>query len=273
MSPHPRVFAAFLLFAVQCHATSIAVVITNNNIVVASDSKKYWFPGHGSEGDKDPTNKVVVINDRFVVGINGLAKGNGGWDALNLLQRVKDYLPANASISVIESVIIDKINPFMNRFSAYVANASRQDQLSFGDGIVQFIIVGYEDNVPVINTVRVDCDWNIRKVTSPTIHSVYPSQQNPIHVGFDMLSFGVSSAFAAVMGNPHGPEGQAMARLTGLAKTFASSGSKLTVAQAIATAADLVRLEAEFNPEHVGPPIDLIVLSRKDGPVLKFFPK
>jgi hypothetical protein len=270
--PHSEILAAICGLCLQCQATCISVVTTSENIVIASDSKEVWFdPHHVAGKDKDLANKVVVLDDRVAVGVTGFGGGTSWWDAFTFLYGIKNSLPVNASVSVIDGIIVDKLDPLMNHFSTYAANASREQQLAFADMIVMFIVIGYEGNVPVVDTVVIPFDGDTRKVSSPAIKSVYPTPHNPRTFGFNYVVEGEKRALRTATSKAYSPEWFGVREFPGLAPIF-HRPADITLIEATATATDIVRFEAKFCPKSVGPPINLVMLSRKDKPVVSSLP-
>jgi hypothetical protein len=55
-------------------------------------------------------------------------------------------------------------------------------------------------------------------------------------------------------------------------QTFLSGGN-FTTEKAVAIVTDMIRLETEFDPENVGPPINIVALSKLRSPAISTLPK
>jgi hypothetical protein len=258
---------ALCTYALRCQATSIIVVVTGNNIVVASDTKKDWM--HAGPNHEKTGNKVVVIENRAALGTTGLGR-LGDFDADRFIVGIKDTYCGDTSVSAIERVIKDKLKPFMDGFLAYVADGPVTDKEAFlGSVLVDFIVAGYEKGIPTIDIITLDIDWNSRKVSRPITHSIYPSPNIPVDRNPRPFAFGNHDAIDAALNNTSSKERKAAYTFRGFETGFWGDIRDITTKQAVDIAADTVRFEAEFSPKDVGPPINLVTLSR-DGKAVEY---
>ncbi len=284
MSPN-RFFKilAFLLFAgaQRSVATQIVVVVTHDGIVIASDSKQRASTNTGLSDSPELADKVIMLNDRVavaVVGAGSLRFLSGTetvyrFDPISLLDAVKHSLPANASESLIESIIVDKLKSAMDGLSPYIANGFFNKQNAPEGDIVDFIVAGYENEVPLVRKIRVECDWDARKIASPVVESKNPLPNRP--VDSNIIFFGRNSNIINAT-DPTTPEWKAASSrypgvITGI-DVFIHSRI-VSSAEGKVIAADLIRLEAEFDPENVGLPMNIVVLSNDHSPVVSVLTK
>jgi hypothetical protein len=267
----------------DCRATLVVVVVASDGIVIASDSKEGRTTATGIAEQPKLAHKVVILNNRIAVatiGMGWLKLRSAGlnpfdFDSRTFLNEVKNSLPPNASESLIESVIVKKLQGAMDRLSPYVSNGMLNENNAPGiPNLIEFVIVGYDHGVPLIRRIRVECNWNVRKIASPVIEMEYPLPNRPhdSRLGF----FGEWGAIYRAI-SPDSAERKAVEERYPSARTgIGIHYGKLAVgnsAESIGVAADLIRLEAEFNSEDVGPPINFVVLSRERPPATSFLAK
>jgi hypothetical protein len=151
--------------------------------------------------------------------------------------------------------------------SPYVANGMINKNNAPGLDFIEFMIIGYDQGVPLVRQVRVKCDWINRKISSPFVETRYPLPNMPSYrrVAFFGDYFAIYRA-----GTSLGKEHTAMEERYPKATTgFLVNDGKIPVqssTESIGIAADFVRLQAEFDEEAVGPPINFVVLSRAREP-------
>jgi hypothetical protein len=265
---------AVLLIALSLHAraTQIVVVVTRDGIVIASDSKQRAASNAGMSVNPKTTNKIVVLNKRTAiatVGMGNMRITSGGkvvfdFDSRSFLEGIKRSLPPSASLSSIQSAVIDQSRSAMEGLSTLVADGSFQEQNAPDGDIVDFIIAGYENGVPVVHKVRIECDWNTRKLSNPIVAPI----DSPI--AFFGRNLTISDA-----ANPGSAEHKAAeARYPGVIRGLGVfRGQSVNSVEGIGIAADLIRLEGEFDPANVGPPINIVVLSSARPPAVSVLPK
>jgi hypothetical protein len=271
LSPHSPAHLISLLvflFSGVCWSTTIVVVTTKDRIVLASDSKEVSI-GSIVYGPKS-VNKIVVLNDTTAIAVTGLSKcniaANGKvvfqYDTDRIVDQIKDSFSSNASISVIEGIIVNKMKASMNRLVPYLRDgAVDPKQAAKGPSFVDFIIVGYKSGVPVTDRVTINFDWNLRKISGPIVSSENSSPDRPHQVCFT----GCNAIDQLRV--PNSPEQlAAFSRYPDAIKGLTFRG--LNSSNALNAAADLVRLECEFDPKFVGLPIHIVTLTRDKKPVI-----
>jgi hypothetical protein len=258
------------------------VVVANDGIVIASDSKQRAASNIGISDDRRAANKIVILNDRTAIATTGMGDmriTSGGkvladFSSAELLDGIKHTLSPNASASSIEGLVIDKLKSSMNELSRYVANGAIRKQNAPDGDLVDFILAGYENGVPIVHKIRVECDWNTRKIVVPTVESRNPLPNRPFDS--NVVFFGRNLNILNVASNPAGAERKAAAeRYPGVIEAIDvfSRGRNVSSADGVDIAADLIRLESEFDPENVGPPISIVVLSLAHLPKISVMPK
>jgi hypothetical protein len=275
---------AALLFALSARtsgATSIVIVVASDGIVVASDSKQVLGLKSGLAANPESARKVIVLNHRVAVSIVGWAStqvtcGSGvlyRFDTMEMLEGIKSSLPADAPISSIENVIVDKLKIALDRLAPYVANGLINQENSGRGDFIELIVAGYENGVPAVSAIWVEPDWNARKLSSPFVKSRNPSPNRPNNSY--MRIYGETQSIVRA-GDPRSPEWKAAKeRYPGVVQgiDMVRRGLSVNSTDGIRISTDFIRLESEFDSENVGPPINIVVLSNTHEPLISVLPK
>lgn len=187
------------------------------------------------------------------------------YDGRRLLNQVQEELPSTATFAKVENAIVEKARAVSDELSPLAANGSITQQSVAAGDFVDFIIVGYENQTPKVHRVRIEIDWLPRKVSSPVIESV------DSNVSFYGRSQAIQNAVV-----PGSAEALSAAHnYPGVIKGIEAFRNQQTIGpeDCINIAVDLVRLEAEFDPGNVGPPINAVLISGDYAPVNRKFDK
>jgi hypothetical protein len=275
---HRNILAAALVLsylAQPCRATEIVVAVAKNGIVVASDSKQLGAP--------DVADKVMVFNSKVAVAVTGTEKIRlrtltGAvvfyLEATSLLNDTRSSLPSNSSMSLIESTVTDRLRDAMKGLSPYVANGSFRKEDASGGDLIDIIFAGYKMGIPTVDVIGVICDWDARQLSDPKLVVFNPSQSRPDNT--NILLLGRSDAIQRAA-DPISREAKAVANsypgvLVGF-NIMRHNGSLVRSATGVTIACDMIRLHGEFDPEDVGPPINIVVLSLSHKPDVRKIPR
>ena len=253
--------------SVTCsHGTTVIVVVASNGIVLASDSKQTTA---SHVANPKPAIKAHVINDRVAVAVVGAAdleifadsKTVFSYHTVEFLQGIKDSSPADASVSAVVAIIRDKSHTAMNGLTPYMANGFFDEKKAPAGNLIDYIVVGYEQGVPSVVRISIKPDWEARKLSAPVIKTIHPSQDTPPS-GADIRFYGVTQAIqnAALPGSTE--QGAALARYPGVIRGLEvrRNGLIIDASEAAVVAADLIRLQAEFDSNDVGLPVNLLTV-------------
>lgn len=216
----------------------------------------------------------MVVNDRTAVAVVGggsLQFTDGArivyrFDSTAVLDDVKRSLTTNAPMSLIKRVMITKLRTALDGLSPYVESGAYKQQNAPEGDLVDFILVGYEGQIPTVLKIRVLVDWKTRTIIPPTIEvkSPFPSDPTGSHVLFFGRNLNIMSA-----ANPTSAEAKAAnEQYPGVMAGMDVSRGTRVVSSAVGTsiAADLIRLEVQFDSKNVGLPIKIVVLSSTLAP-------
>jgi hypothetical protein len=254
------------LGAQLAHATAIEVFVLKNSILIASDSKQ-------SGPYARVINKTIIMNDTVAVANSGEGVDTevGNWNGQpffrfsveTLLNEVKGSLPREASIPIVEAVIEDKMKAALNGLTPEMGQFIVKNKKTSERDHVTFFVVGYENGVPVVDSIYFEFDWNFSKVSDPRFYSYNPSPQGPKE-----FNFALHDAIDALKTNTD--------PIYRVAQTDYPRSLDITVKnmrRATLKAADLIRLEGKYHPDKVGPPINTVIIRRNGAPVTGSLPE
>ncbi len=267
MSPYKRVYGvAFLVFLVcsttWAWATTIVIRTTNDRIVIASDSKQVETRSGVKISNSKLAKKVVVFNTTTAIGFSGIkqeteissetGKVAFRFDAVEFLGRIKHTLPLSASISTIDDVIVEELKRRKISMMPYLTSGVFDPNHTFHRQGMEFIIVGYSGDNPVVQRIGIEIDADLGQISDPAVISENASPHRP-HI----ICFGSCGTLRHLMNHGSAEWSAASVRYS------AAFGDPDAAAQL----ADIVRLECEFAPESVAPPIRLTTLLLHHGPI------
>jgi hypothetical protein len=277
----PYLIPITLLLAIitgaQCMGTTVVVVVASNGIILASDGKQQSQSLIGKTPNPQSAVKNYVMNSKVavaVVGMGSLSIISGtkklfDYDSIRFLERIKHCLPSNASVNTVAGIIKDKSQVTLDRLSPYVENGTLNKNNAPGGDIVDYIVVGFERNLPTVIKVSIEPDWERRKLTGPVFKTVHPSQDVPIDT--DIRFYGTTEAINNAASPTSREHAVAARKYPGVIKGLEVRQKALTINTSVGVpiATDLIRLESEFDSENVGPPIHIAILSRTKPPVIR----
>ena len=261
----------------QTYATTIVTVVTENAIFVAADTKiQSGFNAPPTSANKEAGRKLYLMNDQVVVGTIGLidqiiSDKTGAvrfhYETSSFVAGIRRKLPQHASATTVANMIADKTRETINGLAPYVADGVLTQQRGPSGDLMQFIVAGYDNGHPTVLAVIVSCDWPKRKINNPTIVPVHPDIS--LNENGDLHVFGNRQDFILAKEFPSSPQAHAVAeRYPSISIATQRMSLKQTIPEAkgIDIATDAVRLEAEFDQNNVGIPIDVVRMSLSTVP-------
>jgi hypothetical protein len=191
-----------LLYPVRLVGTTVVVLITNNGVVVSSDSKtKLHHPDFSDAGDKQQT-KFVIVQKRIVVaaiGVSDMRDGALHYNFLDWMQELERKIVNNISVEDLANRIEKESLATFSRFdlsSSIKVRASRQGPVAEPcELFAQFVITGYQSGVPRVYRVQFDIDWNSQRFIGPTVTLIYPDSAQS---NYRVIRFGTQQAIQDV---------------------------------------------------------------------------
>ena len=227
-------------------------------------------------------NKTIVLNNEATVSVTGAAtltdKARDGtvlwaFNATDILTRIKQTLPPHASVTAIANIVVDKVNAAMKSMPPQGMDWLIQHQNALGGEVFEWFLVGYENGVPLVRDITVKIDRNTGKIAGPFIHPVYPRPDKPFDPDSHVIVCAISHAAYNFFFSPASEERRAAGDILTKGMETLDGGTIPDSKVAAGMAADLIRLEVKFDPEFVGPPINVVVLSNQREPEIISLPK
>lgn len=247
------VCACVLACPIPLAATTVIVSVSQDGIVVSSDSKIVFNEIAGS--DKAPpsegsTRKFMVVQDRIVVASLGDADIQSETIHYNFLKWMNDLqggLPKGISVDDLTSTIkTESAKAFAGWEEALDSGAIQRH----GPGdicpiLVQYLIIGYQDGAPRIQLVQFYNDWNTNKLVGPEQFLIHGGTSRP-----GMQPFGVKEAITNILNPGSYAYKRAMAQDPQAFGHLLSGQASLD--ETIALTRTLIKIEEEVNPNDVG---------------------
>jgi hypothetical protein len=257
------------------------MVITKTAIILSADSKQKDVSLLGHTANSKPALKIEPINDKTVIAVVGMGNlsitQNGAvvfsHDTASFLEEIRHSVLKDAPVSVVAEVVRNKSQVTLNELLPYVRNGFFDEQKAPTGDIVNYIIAGYENGSPRMTIVSIKPDWGNRQLTGPFIEPKYPAP-NLSPSGAVKFYGSVEAIVAAAT-----PGSDASRVCTEKYPSIIGAIQKIsteqgfTEAEGIQIAADMIRLQAKFDPERVGLPVSLVVIHNGQIPVVQSLSK
>lgn len=265
------------LLAQPSFGTTIVVVVARDGIVLASDSKATSILR--TDNTLTPT-KSQVMTSRSAVGVVGLGDlsiKSGSevlfhYDSTQFLEEVKNSLPVDGSVDAVASVLKEKSHTPRDNLEPYVESGFFNRDNAPGGDVVDYIVVGYENRMPLVFKISIEPDWGHRQLSDPILNVKYP---DPNHPSSDVRFYGVTQAIENAADANSQEHRTAATKYSGVIAGIESvkNGATISWQDGVHIATDLIRLQSEFDPKEVGLPINVIVLFPDKNPIVSRFAK
>jgi hypothetical protein len=251
-----RWFALFLAVRLPlcANATSIAVILTPDRIVVAADGKTSQYEGGKqvpASGRVSPKFRLLVNgNVLFTFGLAKIGKDpHPAFFAGDIFSLVQKKVTKKSSLSDVANIVATRLGEKFNGINEALGTKviTREIQLSqtgVDNPLTAIGVAGYENGQPRLYLIRVDIDWKSNTAITPKPVLLYPDANNPT---VDIFSSEINTSGKDEWIKCRVPEG-------------------LPPSEKIEqTARSIVDLGIEARPDTVGLPINTIILSSKGG--------
>ena len=181
-----------------------------------------------------------------------------------LIGQIKARLPADASVSRVSEIVKEEVEKFSSWFDVYLKRGLLQQEDSPGDYPLEYLIAGYQAGVPTIYSIYVEVDWqhlHLKGIQRVLMHHERNGQE-------DLAIYGAGSK--GVLQELKQEQGDLYQRVISKAPSesrMLSGKRELSINQASNLVRTLLEVEAEANPEQVGPPFTIVTIP-KNGPPL-----
>ncbi len=248
-------------------SSSAIAVITSEGIILGVDGKSV-DRCLGPCPTRRESARIVFVQERIALGTVGLYAALG--DAHNippyyfptLAGRIKSRLPTGASVYDVSEILREEVEKVFAWFDVYLKRGLLQQKDSPGEFPVEYLIAGYQADVPTIYSVSVEVDWEKQSLKGIRRVLVHPKPNGKR----DLPIYGVGSKrVLQELREERGDLYQRIVSKAPLESRLLLGRKELSVNQARNLVGALLEVEAEANPEQVGPPFTIVALLNK-GP-------
>jgi hypothetical protein len=261
-----------IVFSTFSRATTVIVILGEDGISIATDSKIALRVREQNVGERYAA-KCLIVQDRIAIADIGLENYRLANDGVVLfdyefgawVRKIESSLPSNVSFD--DFVRIVKIELRQTIPSWQLALNSGQLQHKNSDDIfespLQFVITGYQGEIPRVSVVKLYVDWDTKLVLGPYEISKH-NPRDPIAGHMPTYFFGMTEAATNFYYPKSYAYKHAMACCT---KTFQNfiSGRSVPLNERTAIASMLVQIEQQTNPNAVGGEVRIIEITSAHG--------
>jgi hypothetical protein len=254
-------------FCPSSFSSSAIAIVTPQGIVLGADGEsvdRCFGPCPSAKESK----KIVLVQDRVALGTVGLYAVLG--DAHNvppyyfptLVGRIEDRLPADASVSQVSEIVQEEVEKLFSWFDLYLKRGILRSEDSPGDYPIEYLIAGYQAGRPTIYSINVEVDW--QQVRLKGIHRVLIHPERDRRDDFAIYGVG-SKRVIRELKEGRGDLYKKVVSKSPMESHMLAGKRGLSVSQASNLVRVLLEVEAEANPEQVGPPFTIVAIPR-NGP-------
>jgi hypothetical protein len=256
------------LLSIQARATTVVVLVSKQGISLAADSKEV-FPHRGYRD----VIKSVVIQDRIAIASLGCAEFEmftsqgiiskydfGAW-----MREIESKLPLNVPVDDFSAIVKDEVGKMIPQWQLAVSSGKMQHNSSdqIFEPLVEYVIAGYRDGVPVLSVIQLDVDWDGKKVLGP--YQTPFDLGGPIRNRLRLEAFGVTQAIANIMDSKSYANQEAMARCPKACGDLITGHGDITLNKTRTFARVLIEIEEKVSPNLVGGRVRIIEITPTGG--------
>jgi hypothetical protein len=260
----PTLLVIFLIASsVRAYSTATTVIVTENGIVIATDSEVGLEQGmgEGTIGHKVGT-KVFVVNGHFAIASLGKQFFNfvhktddvsdfsfpydfGAW-----IHQIEGGLPHEVSFDDFAHTVNIEVHKLIPELQTVVSNGGLRPRnpVDIFEPFITYVIAGFQNGSPRLYVLKFYIDWETKIVLEPYL---MPIELQPIAGHTRSYFLGITEAAT----NFHNPQSyaykQAMATCP---KAFQNiiSHRPISLDESIALAKVFIKIEEQVNPNEVG---------------------
>jgi hypothetical protein len=257
-----RIFTSLLVLclAVPARATIILFIYSPQGIAIGADSKKH-NPATGTPGQ---ALKLVVLQNRVAVASMELMDFHLD-DRLAGLVHPFDYefqswisnigktLPPNIRVSQLAGIVADKSKSMLGEFNSLMASGRvRREDFPMGI-LLRFFVAGFENNLVRIYEIDYPIDWEAWRINGPVAKLLADS------IWGYVVPSGLTTTSEVFKGSGKLFDEAAALYPVGIRK-LVDDKKALTISEAVGAIGALMRIEAKYVPQAVGPPYTLVII-------------
>jgi hypothetical protein len=258
---------ALIVVATNCAlATTVVYVTSSCGMAVGADGKT--LPAGTAV-------KIALLKNRLVVAdlYYESAKGAGGavvYDFPTWVRQIDDSTDANISLSGLVEVIKKQMTSTFSWASEAIKNGKMKKGQDWGvdQYLVQYVIAGYENGVPLVYSLTLMPDWNARTVNGP--FEVLLKKGAPKNTAYDFGWRGRGTGLRLIDTANSGPQQEFNDRI-GADLDLTHPGHCVTSEHLSHVARTMLAIETEYDSHYVGFPLTVIALPKNgDGAVTTY---
>ena len=257
------ILVAVVAVATNARATTVVYVTSSCGMAVGADGK--IVPG-------DTAVKIALLKNRLVVAdlYYESATAPGGavvYDFPTWVKQIDDSTDADISVSGLVAVIKKQMASTFSWASEAIKNGKMKKGQDWGvdQYLVQYVIAGYENGVPLIYSLTLMPDWNAKTVNGP--FEVLLKKGGPKNTAFDFGWRGRGTGLSLINSANTEPQREFDDRIRA-ELDLTKSGRCLTAEHLSNVARAMLVIETEYDPHYVGFPLTVIALPKNgDGTV------
>ncbi|MFZ0311428.1 MAG: hypothetical protein WAL85_01855 [Candidatus Korobacteraceae bacterium] len=246
-------------------ATTVVYVTSSCGMAVGADGKTV------PEGTAV---KIALLKNRLVVAdlYYESAKAGGAvvYDFPTWVSQLDDSTDADISLSGLVEVIKKQMTSTFSWASEAIKNGKMKRGQDWGvDGyLVQYVIAGYENGVPLVYSLTLMPDWNAKTVNGP--FEVVLKKGGPKNTVYDFGWRGRGTGLRLIDTANSGPQRE-FNDSTRADLDLTKSGHCPTAEHLSNVARAMLAIETEYSPHYVGFPLTVIALPKNgDGTVTTY---
>jgi hypothetical protein len=261
------IVAVVVVAANGARATTVVYVTSSCGMAVGADGK---IVPDGTAV------KIALLKNRLVVAdlYYESAKAPGGnavlYDFPTWVRQIDDSTDADISLSGLVKVIKKQMPSTFNWASEAIKNGKLTKGQDWGvEGyLVQYVVAGYENGVPLVYSLTLMPDWNARTVNGP--FEVVLKKGEPKNTAFEWGWRGRGTGLNLV----NTANSEAQREFNGKIKAeldLTHSGHCVTTEHLSNVARAMLAIETKYDPRYVGFPLTVIALPKNgDGTVTTY---
>ena len=258
--------ALVVVAAIGAWATTVVYVTSSCGMAVGADGK--IVPGGTAV-------KIALLKNRLVVAdlYYESAKTPAGtvvYDFPTWVRQIDDSTDANISVSGLVEVIRKQMPSAFSWASEAIKNGKMKKGQDWGvdQYLVQYVIAGYENGIPLVYSLTLMPDWNAKTVNAP--FEVVLKKGGPRNSTYDFGWRGRGTGLKLINTANSGPQQEFNDR-TRADLDLTHSGHCLTAEHLSNVARTMLAIETEYDPRYVGFPLTVIALPKNgDGTVTTY---
>jgi hypothetical protein len=270
-----KIYFAIWLFAGtfsdSAIATSVVMAVTPDRIVIGADGK-------GSASNV-ATLKIILLKGHLVVGdinLEHVPSEQGGtplYDFPTWIGEIDKQARSNLSVTALSTIIKEESPGAFTFLSRLLRNGFTQDQAREkglkANLVVQYVVAGYENAIPLVRTVNINIDWQSKTLRSEET-LISPEKADSANHPYFWIFSGNGMERAWVSDSKEGKEFSS--RVPVEAQIIARHG-EFTGNQASNVIRSLLSIDAEANPTGVGFPLTIVTIPRIGRGFVKTYDK